>query len=151
MGIRLFLKPKKCWKFNVRCNFGKEALIRTVKNGPNLGMKFYGCPLWPDKHCEFFRWVNEHTDMEENQLKLLEKDTVICELEVELKNRDEKTKKLKSKKAKLEEDLKHMKNELSEMRIEILKCSRNEKNMYMAFLFSWIFFGFVFFCRKYEE
>ncbi|KAL2937537.1 DNA topoisomerase 3-alpha, partial [Bienertia sinuspersici] len=69
---------------NVRCNCGKEALIRTVKNGLNLGMKFYGCPLWPD--------------------------TIICELEVELKNRDEKTKKLQSKKAKLEEDLKHMKN-----------------------------------------
>ncbi|KAL2905605.1 DNA topoisomerase 3-alpha [Bienertia sinuspersici] len=31
----------------VRCNCGKEALIRTVKNGPNLGMKFYGCPFWP--------------------------------------------------------------------------------------------------------
>ncbi|KAL2926417.1 DNA topoisomerase 3-alpha [Bienertia sinuspersici] len=79
---------------NIRCNCGNEALIRTVKNGPNLGMKFYGCPLWPDKHCEYFRWVNEHTDMEEHQLKLLEKDTVICELEVELKNRDERTKKL---------------------------------------------------------
>ncbi|KAL2897135.1 DNA topoisomerase 3-alpha [Bienertia sinuspersici] len=120
---------------NVRCNCGKEALIRTVKNGPNLGMKFYGCPLW----------VNEHTDMAENHLKFVENDTVMCELEVKLKHRDEKIKKLQSKKAKLEEDLKHMKNELSEMRIEILECSRNEKNMYMALLFSWILFGFVYF------
>ncbi|KAL2926861.1 DNA topoisomerase 3-alpha [Bienertia sinuspersici] len=150
MGNRVFLKPKKnVGNSNFRCNCGKEALIRTVKNGPNLGMKFYGCPLWPDKHCEFFRWVNEHTDMEENQLKSLEKDTIICELEVELKNRDEKTKKLQTKKAKLEEDMKHMKNESSEMRIEILKCSRNEKYMYITLLFSWIFFGF-FFGHKYE-
>ncbi|KAL2933610.1 Heat shock 70 kDa protein, partial [Bienertia sinuspersici] len=72
-----------------------------------------------DKHCEFFKWVNEHTDMEENHLKLLEKYIFICELEVGLKNRDEKTKKLQSKKAKLEEYLKHMKNEVSEMRIEL--------------------------------
>ncbi|KAL2942195.1 DNA topoisomerase 3-alpha [Bienertia sinuspersici] len=89
---------------NIRCNCGKEALIRTVKNEPNLGMK----------------WVNEHTDMEENQLKFLEKDTVICELEVELKHRNEKIKKLQSKKAKLEEDLKHMKNEL------IPDCNNNK-------------------------
>ncbi|KAL2898314.1 DNA topoisomerase 3-alpha [Bienertia sinuspersici] len=103
---------------NVRCNCRKEALIRTVKNGPNLGMKFYGCPLWPDKHCEFFRWVNEHTNIEENHLKLLEKDTVICELEVELKIEMRRQRSCNQKKAKLEEDLKHMKNELSEMRLK---------------------------------
>ncbi|KAL2934211.1 DNA topoisomerase 3-alpha, partial [Bienertia sinuspersici] len=108
---------------NIRCNCGKEALIRTMQKGQNLGIKFYGCPLWPDTHCEFFRWVNEHTDTEEQQLKL-----------------DEKTKKLHSKKAKFEEDLKHIKNEVFEMRIEIIKCSRKEKNMYLALLFSWIFF-----------
>ncbi|KAL2925143.1 DNA topoisomerase 3-alpha [Bienertia sinuspersici] len=53
---------------NICCNCGKEALIVTVKYGPNLGIKFYGCPLWLDKQCEFFRRVNEHTDMEEHQL-----------------------------------------------------------------------------------
>ncbi|KAL2934092.1 Leucine--tRNA ligase 2 [Bienertia sinuspersici] len=29
------------------CKCGNEALIRTAKNRPNLGMKFYGFPLWP--------------------------------------------------------------------------------------------------------
>ncbi|KAL2944370.1 DNA topoisomerase 3-alpha [Bienertia sinuspersici] len=31
----------------VRCKCGNDAVIRTVKNGPNCGSKFYGCPLWP--------------------------------------------------------------------------------------------------------
>ncbi|KAL2935611.1 DNA topoisomerase 3-alpha [Bienertia sinuspersici] len=31
----------------VRCKCGNDAVIRTVKNGPNCSSKFYGCPLWP--------------------------------------------------------------------------------------------------------
>ncbi|KMS64727.1 hypothetical protein BVRB_017310, partial [Beta vulgaris subsp. vulgaris] len=31
----------------VKCNCGNDVVIRTVKNGPNSGSKFYGCPLWP--------------------------------------------------------------------------------------------------------
>ncbi|KNA04855.1 hypothetical protein SOVF_195870, partial [Spinacia oleracea] len=26
---------------------GNVAVVRTVKRGPNVGMKFHGCPLWP--------------------------------------------------------------------------------------------------------
>ncbi|KAL2895345.1 DNA topoisomerase 3-alpha [Bienertia sinuspersici] len=29
----------------VKCNCGNDAVIRTVKNGPNVGSKFYVCPL----------------------------------------------------------------------------------------------------------
>ncbi|KAL2929962.1 DNA topoisomerase 3-alpha [Bienertia sinuspersici] len=31
----------------MQCKCGNDAVIRTVKNGPNCGSKFYGCPLWP--------------------------------------------------------------------------------------------------------
>ncbi|KAL2906662.1 DNA topoisomerase 3-alpha [Bienertia sinuspersici] len=31
----------------VKCQCGGDAILRTVKNGPNAGLKFYGCPLWP--------------------------------------------------------------------------------------------------------
>uniref|UniRef100_A0A803LCA9 GRF-type domain-containing protein n=1 Tax=Chenopodium quinoa TaxID=63459 RepID=A0A803LCA9_CHEQI len=109
----------------VRCNnCGKKTLIKIVRKGPNFGMKFYGCPMWPDTQCDFFKWVNEHTDVEEYQFKLLEKDTIICELEVEQNFRDEKIKKLQLKKAKLEEELKEMKKEVIEMRIELEKLKK---------------------------
>ncbi|KAL2940172.1 DNA topoisomerase 3-alpha [Bienertia sinuspersici] len=31
----------------MKCNCGNDAVIRTVRNGPNAGSKFFGCPLWP--------------------------------------------------------------------------------------------------------
>ncbi|KAL2923035.1 DNA topoisomerase 3-alpha [Bienertia sinuspersici] len=36
-----FISPK------LECHYGNYAVVRTVKNGPNVGMKFYGCPKWP--------------------------------------------------------------------------------------------------------
>ena len=38
---------KRVVNAKIRCDCGREALIKTVRNGPNMGMKFYGCPLWP--------------------------------------------------------------------------------------------------------
>ncbi|KAL2935943.1 DNA topoisomerase 3-alpha [Bienertia sinuspersici] len=32
---------------NLLCSCGKVAVVRTVKSGPNVGLKFHGCPLWP--------------------------------------------------------------------------------------------------------
>ncbi|KAL2903871.1 DNA topoisomerase 3-alpha [Bienertia sinuspersici] len=31
----------------VKCNCGNDVVVRTVRNGNNVGSKFYGCPLWP--------------------------------------------------------------------------------------------------------
>ncbi|XP_021739423.1 uncharacterized protein LOC110705796 [Chenopodium quinoa] len=132
----------------VRCNnCGKKTLIKIVRKGPNFGMKFYGCPMWPDTQCDFFKWVNEHTDVEEYQFKLLEKDTIICELEVEQNFRDEKIKKLQLKKAKLEEELKEMKKEVIEMRIELEKLSRTGKTLFLAMFVSLMLFVVVFFFK----
>lgn len=32
---------------NLKCKCGTDAVVRTVKNGLNSGMKFYGCHSWP--------------------------------------------------------------------------------------------------------
>ncbi|KAL2900797.1 DNA topoisomerase 3-alpha, partial [Bienertia sinuspersici] len=37
----------------VKCNCGNDVVISTVRNEPNAGSKFYGCPLWPVKHLNF--------------------------------------------------------------------------------------------------
>uniref|UniRef100_A0A803LQ22 GRF-type domain-containing protein n=1 Tax=Chenopodium quinoa TaxID=63459 RepID=A0A803LQ22_CHEQI len=42
---------------NLKCKCGTDAVVRTVKNGPNSGMKFYGCHSWPDADCGFFKWI----------------------------------------------------------------------------------------------
>ncbi|KAL2907066.1 DNA topoisomerase 3-alpha [Bienertia sinuspersici] len=31
----------------VKCKCGNDDIMRTIKNGVNVGSKFYGCPLWP--------------------------------------------------------------------------------------------------------
>uniref|UniRef100_A0A803MU48 GRF-type domain-containing protein n=1 Tax=Chenopodium quinoa TaxID=63459 RepID=A0A803MU48_CHEQI len=68
---------KRMGNSKIRCNCGNQALIKTVRKGPNLGMKFYGCPMWPDTQCDFFKWVNEQAEMEDYEVKLLEKETII--------------------------------------------------------------------------
>ncbi|XP_021713983.1 uncharacterized protein LOC110736775 [Chenopodium quinoa] len=136
---------KRMGNSKIRCNCGNEALIKTVRKGPNLGMKFYGCPMWPDTQCDFFKWVNEQAEMEDYEVKLLEKETVIGELQVEQKIAHEKIKKLQLKKGKLEEDIIGLKNEIVVMKIDLMKCGRNEKTLYLALLFSWLLFGVVIF------
>ena len=31
----------------IKCTCGFDAVVRTVKQGQNVGCKFYGCPKWP--------------------------------------------------------------------------------------------------------
>ncbi|KAL2896368.1 DNA topoisomerase 3-alpha, partial [Bienertia sinuspersici] len=70
------------WKFNkfnkgihpkLKCNCGNDAVIRTVKNGPNVGSRFYGCPMWPDTKCQMFKLIDgNNVDVEDLQFRLLE-------------------------------------------------------------------------------
>uniref|UniRef100_A0A803MD62 GRF-type domain-containing protein n=1 Tax=Chenopodium quinoa TaxID=63459 RepID=A0A803MD62_CHEQI len=79
----------------IKCSCGNDAVIRTVKNCPNMGMRFYGCPLWPiNTQCEMFKRLNTSNCMEDMQMQIFEKDIIICEMEKEQKMRDEKIKKL---------------------------------------------------------
>ncbi|XP_021743216.1 uncharacterized protein LOC110709313 [Chenopodium quinoa] len=126
----------------IRCSCGKYAAVRTVKNGPNMGMRFYGFPLWPDTQCEMFNWVTTSTDLEGLELKIMEKDTEICELEYEKKLKEDKIKKLQLKKDKYCDALAGMKTEMEELKTQIRKRRKNERRMYLMLLLSWIVFGF---------
>ncbi|XP_056686431.1 uncharacterized protein [Spinacia oleracea] len=122
------------------CECGNEAVVRTVKHGPNVGMKFHGCPLWPNTTCKFFRWIPGNNQIEELECKILEKDSMIMKMEQEQQLMAEKNKKLQVKKENLEEENQELKIELCHTRIELMKTSRNEKNFSMALLCSWVFF-----------
>lgn len=73
----------------------------------------------------------------------MEKDNTISKIEFEKKIRDEKIKKLQLKKDNLEEENQEMKIELHELHIDVMKCSRSEKNMLAALIISWFFFFFL--------
>ncbi|KAL2937987.1 DNA topoisomerase 3-alpha [Bienertia sinuspersici] len=55
----------------VKCNCGNDAVIRTVKNGPNIGSKFYGCPLWLETKYEIFKLIDGSNDVKDLQVQLL--------------------------------------------------------------------------------
>ncbi|KAL2895003.1 DNA topoisomerase 3-alpha [Bienertia sinuspersici] len=60
----------------MKCNCGNDAVIRTIRNGPNAGSKFYGCPLLPDTKCEMFKLIDGSNFAEELQSQLLEMEVV---------------------------------------------------------------------------
>ncbi|KAL2928947.1 DNA topoisomerase 3-alpha [Bienertia sinuspersici] len=90
-----FISPK------LKCHCGNYAVVQTLKNGSNVGMKFYGYPKWPVSDCEFFQWVNwnmdnsnVNKDVEDVRFRLLEKDTIIGEKEIEINFMKETLKKV---------------------------------------------------------
>ncbi|KAK9756892.1 hypothetical protein RND81_01G127800 [Saponaria officinalis] len=36
---------------SILCKHNLDAVLRTTKNGKNVGRRFYGCPLWPETEC----------------------------------------------------------------------------------------------------
>ena len=76
------------------------------------------------------------TMWEQLQGKLLEKEKVIVELEVEKKILDEKVKKLKIKRDNLEEALQEMINELCQLHATMFKYERGEKYVALAVVMS---------------
>ncbi|KAL2903107.1 DNA topoisomerase 3-alpha [Bienertia sinuspersici] len=103
-----------------RCHCNKVAPLRTVKvRGPNHGRRFYGCINYPD-HCGFMRWEDEVTDFQDLQLRVLEKDTIISELEYEKEELHQIVKKLKGRKdIVLEDEMKELKLEVARLRTEM--------------------------------
>ncbi|XP_048494040.1 uncharacterized protein LOC125494619 [Beta vulgaris subsp. vulgaris] len=69
---------------SAKCSCGRELVLRTVKRGANVGQKFYGCPLWPDTKCDFFKWYNEQgSEVDDLKFQLFEKETTLTEMEYE--------------------------------------------------------------------
>ncbi|KAL2905841.1 DNA topoisomerase 3-alpha [Bienertia sinuspersici] len=107
---------RRLLQHRVKCNCGNDVVIRTVKNGPNVGSKFYGCPLWPDTKCEMFN----------------KKNTTIAEMEVVQKLKDDKIKKLQKKKGSLEEELNGLKCEMSKLKVDMVKEKTIKANLQLA-------------------
>uniref|UniRef100_A0A803MKG3 GRF-type domain-containing protein n=1 Tax=Chenopodium quinoa TaxID=63459 RepID=A0A803MKG3_CHEQI len=105
----------------LKCKCGVEAVIRRVRNGDNVGKKFYGCPNWP----------------------VFEKDTQVAEKEIEIDFMKEQLKKIEKNLDIKEDELNDTKMELCHTRIELMKAARNEKNFSIALFVSWIFFAFL--------
>uniref|UniRef100_A0A803M8B8 GRF-type domain-containing protein n=1 Tax=Chenopodium quinoa TaxID=63459 RepID=A0A803M8B8_CHEQI len=121
-------------KLKSKC--GVEAVIRTVRNGDNVGMKFYRCPKWP--------WVNANKmDLEDLRFQIFERDTQVAEKEIEIDFMKEQLKKVEKDLGIKEDELNNTKMELCHTRIELMKASRNEKNFSIALFVSWIFFAFL--------
>uniref|UniRef100_A0A803LVE6 GRF-type domain-containing protein n=1 Tax=Chenopodium quinoa TaxID=63459 RepID=A0A803LVE6_CHEQI len=127
----------------IKSSCGRDAVVRSVKNGPNVGLKFHGCPLWPDTCCGFFKWIGVRDEVDDLRFQLFEKETTITELEMHKQMLEDKVKRVQLKKENLEEDVQELKGEVSQMRIELMKSARNERNFSLALVLSWVLFGIV--------
>ncbi|KAL2905177.1 DNA topoisomerase 3-alpha [Bienertia sinuspersici] len=56
----------------VNCSCGHAMLVRIVKNGPNPGTKYYGCPIWPNTSCKMLMQFDDKKVVDELKMKLLE-------------------------------------------------------------------------------
>ncbi|KAL2942722.1 Endonuclease 8-like 3 [Bienertia sinuspersici] len=124
----------------VICSYGNEAIVRTVKNGPNVGTKFYGCPLWPDTQCKMVKPIEGSSVVEDLQFQLLE-------MEMLLESKDERIKKLQLKNNILEQENRELRKGCCQFRITENKSPANEQNFKMPFIISLILFV-IMYCQK---
>ncbi|KAL2907080.1 DNA topoisomerase 3-alpha [Bienertia sinuspersici] len=116
----------------VRCSCGNYAVVRTVRNGPDVGTKFYGCPKWPHTTCQLFVPVDDKSVVEDLQLKLMEKDTTIAELEMHLKFNENRLEELVKKNKDLAEEVDNLKTEMWEQKMGSIQSQTNLKHLSMG-------------------
>uniref|UniRef100_A0A803LZ44 GRF-type domain-containing protein n=1 Tax=Chenopodium quinoa TaxID=63459 RepID=A0A803LZ44_CHEQI len=109
-----------------KCNCGLDAVVRTMKKGHNIGSRFYECPKWQDTNCNFMKWV-DCTNGDDLRLQIFDGDTTIAELEMHNKFLEDKLKIMQGQREKMEV-MQQLKEELCDMRTELMQCSRNETN-----------------------
>lgn len=81
-----------------------------------------------------FKLIDGTNAIEELQIQLFEKDTTIAEMEVVMKFNDDKIKKLQRKKGSLEEEVRGLRDELSQSRVDIMKAKTDRKNLQLALI-----------------
>lgn len=97
--------------------------------------------------CGYFMWhdevyeINSNAELDDTTVKLMEKERTISQLLVERKAIEEKLLKQKQKRAKADEFIADMKEELALMRIKCGKHEKGEKFFATALAMSWIMFG----------
>uniref|UniRef100_A0A803N9D1 Zinc finger GRF-type domain-containing protein n=1 Tax=Chenopodium quinoa TaxID=63459 RepID=A0A803N9D1_CHEQI len=95
------------------CTCGLEAVVCTVKNGPNSRRSFFGNPKWPETTSFFLKWVNCNSNVDDDLwFQIIERDTTIVEMEFNQSVLEEKANKFQGKKNKLEDDLQEMKTQI---------------------------------------
>uniref|UniRef100_A0A803N641 GRF-type domain-containing protein n=1 Tax=Chenopodium quinoa TaxID=63459 RepID=A0A803N641_CHEQI len=57
----------------IKCTCGLDDVIGTIKQGHNIGSKFYRCPKWPDTQCNFLMLMELNNDVDELRFKLLKR------------------------------------------------------------------------------
>ncbi|KAK9741644.1 hypothetical protein RND81_03G119100 [Saponaria officinalis] len=111
----------------VLCNHNLAAVLRTAKKGPHVGMKFYGCSLWPQNGCGFFQLEEIQADAGSKSMS--------SDIETQINKYEAKLKKLKTKNEQL-------KVEVSMLKVKVDKHSKGEKIAMFGLIFSWIIFAF---------
>ncbi|KAL2937132.1 ERI1 exoribonuclease 2 [Bienertia sinuspersici] len=72
---------RKIFKPIVKCKFRHDAAMRSVKNGPNVGAKFYDCPLWPYEEEKVKKLEMKKESLEDDVLQLRNEN---CDLRFKL-------------------------------------------------------------------
>ncbi|CAO2822697.1 unnamed protein product [Amaranthus hypochondriacus] len=119
---------------------GFMAKIRTIRKGPNLGARFYGCPNWPNGYCAFFKWEKEcgYTQKEELQLKVTEIEQMVKDL-ADMKKKSEYKMELKKE---------QYKAEINNLKMKLKKAVIREKNLLVLLCMSWtVFVMYVALCK----
>ncbi|KAL2904854.1 hypothetical protein RDABS01_003564 [Bienertia sinuspersici] len=89
----------------------------------------------------YFKWADEVNDIRDMQMRILEKDTKIAELEMEKGFLEDKIKRLKETKLKLDELVEELSIEDSEIR-EGLHAAKADKRVILGLELSWTFLAF---------
>ncbi|KAK9690271.1 hypothetical protein RND81_09G117200 [Saponaria officinalis] len=110
----------------VLCHHNLTAVLRTAKKGPHVGMKFYGCSLWPQNGCGFFQL---------EEMQAVSASSMPSDIETQIQKYEAKLKKLKTKNEQL-------KLEVSMLKVKVDKHPKGEKIVMFGLILSWIIFAF---------
>uniref|UniRef100_A0A803MBF6 Uncharacterized protein n=1 Tax=Chenopodium quinoa TaxID=63459 RepID=A0A803MBF6_CHEQI len=117
----------------------QNSIQKTITLHPNL---------FKETNCNFMKWVDCNIVEEDLRFQIFDKDTTIAEMELHMSSFEVRVKKLEGKKLKLEDLVKELKKELSQLRMQLVRASRTETQLLMALFFSWLLFGIVVVCLK---
>ncbi|KAK9689876.1 hypothetical protein RND81_09G087500 [Saponaria officinalis] len=68
---------------DVFCKHNVGVVLRTVKKGKNIGIKFYGCAYWPENDCGYFVFVDDMVSGNNSQNQGLTHEHLCCKCEGE--------------------------------------------------------------------
>ncbi|KAL2924675.1 IQ motif and SEC7 domain-containing protein 2 [Bienertia sinuspersici] len=126
----------------VICSCGNEDIVRTVKNGPNIGTKFYD-----DTQCKMFKPIEGRLVVEDLQFQLLEKDTAIIEMDMLLESKDKRIKRLQLKNNILEQENRELRKGCCQFRITENTSLADEQNFKMQFIISLTLFVIMYYLK----